>query len=176
MKKLIPLLFLGCTLGAWAEIQESDATYFHPAASMYIHGDQVGASNLVVKGLSVFPDNGKLKRLKELLDQQKDEQQQDQENQDQQNQENQDQQEQNQDQQDDQQQDPKEQDQQDDQQDQSQEEQQEEQDAQQEPPRAEQMSQDEAERLLDAMKQEEEAKRLQLHPVMGAPVKVDKDW
>jgi hypothetical protein len=38
------------------------------------------------------------------------------------------------------------------------------------------MSQDEAERLLDAMKQEEENKRLQLHPVMGAPVRVDKDW
>ena len=38
------------------------------------------------------------------------------------------------------------------------------------------MSQDEAEQLLDAMKQEEKNKRLQLHPVMGAPVKVDKDW
>ena len=38
------------------------------------------------------------------------------------------------------------------------------------------MNQDEAERLLDAMKQEEENKRLQLHPVLGAPVNVEKDW
>ncbi len=38
------------------------------------------------------------------------------------------------------------------------------------------MSEDEAEQLLDAMRQEEQNKRLQLHPVMGAPVKVDKDW
>ncbi len=38
------------------------------------------------------------------------------------------------------------------------------------------MSADEAEQLLDAMRQEEQNKRMQLHPVFGAPVKVDKDW
>ena len=136
-----------------------DATYFHPAASLYIHGDTTGASNLVAKGLSVFPDDGKLLRLKEVLEQQQ-EQQQNENNQQQQNQDQ---------QQDDQQQD--QQDQQQDQQDQNQE-----QPQQPEPPSAEQMSADEAEQLLDAMRQEEQNKRLQLHPVMGAPVKVDKDW
>lgn len=129
------LLIAVCLLAAMAtvgEVKETDidATYFHPAASMYIHGDAAGASNLVARGLSLFPDDGKLKRLKELLDQQQ-EQEQEQENQEEQ---------------------------------------------QSEPPPAEQMTQDEAEQLLDAMRQEEQNKRLQLHPVLGAPVKVDKDW
>jgi len=132
-----------------------DATYFHPAASLYIHGDSTSASNLVAKGLSLFPEDGKLKRLKELLEQQQ-EQQQNEQNQDQEQPQDQQQNEQNQDQE-----------QQDQQQDQPQ---------QPEPPSAEQMSADEAEQLLDAMRQEEQNKRLQLHPVMGAPVKVDKDW
>ncbi len=176
MKYLIPILILGCTLNGLAELADSDATYFHPAASLYIHGDSSNSSNLVAKGLSIFPEDGKLLRLKELLDQQQ-EQQQEQDNQDQQ----QDDQQQEQDDQQDPQQDDQQQE-QDDQQDQQeeqenqQEDQNQEQQEQPEPPRAEQMSQDEAERLLDAMKQEEETKRLQLHPVMGAPIKVDKDW
>lgn len=159
-----------------------DSTYFHPAASMYIHGDAAGASNLVHSGLAQFPDNGKLLRLKELLEKQQEQEQQ--QNQDQQNQDqNQDQQDQ-QDQNDDQQNQDQNQDQQDqnqdqeDQQDQNEPEQPQDQNQQQqqEPPRAEEMSQDEAERLMDAMKQDEETKRLQLQPVLGAPVKVDKDW
>lgn len=162
-----------------AEEVDIDGTYFHPAASMYIHGDATGASNLVHTGLAQFPDNGKLLRLKELLEKQQ-EQEQDQnqdQNQDQENQDQQDQQDQNNDQQNQDQQDDQKQDQNEDQQDQPEPEQPEDQNQQQqEPPRAEQMSQDEAARLMDAMKQDEETKRLQLQPVMGAPIKVDKDW
>jgi Ca-activated chloride channel family protein len=145
-----------------------DATYFHPAASRYIHGDTTSASNLVVQGLSIDPEDGKLLRLKELLEQQQ-EQQQNQDDQQNQDQQQQDQQEdQNQDQQDEPpKQNPEEQ---------EQEQEQDQQDQQAKPPSAEEMSADEAEQLLDAMKQEEQNKRLQLHPVMGAPVKVDKDW
>lgn len=157
-------ILAGCLLAATSFAEEGevdiDATYFHPAASFYIHGDTTSASNLVVRGLSLFPDDGKLLRLKELLEQQQEQQQ------------NEDDQQQDQDQQqDDQQED------QQDQQDQNQEEQQQDQqDQQPEPPSAEEMSADEAEQLLDAMRQEEQNKRLQLHPVMGVPVNVDKDW
>ncbi|MDZ8119245.1 hypothetical protein [Pontiella agarivorans] len=187
MKKRITIAIFTLAVSAFAqeaEIPETDIdnTYFHPAASMYIHGDAAGASNLVHTGLAQFPDNGKLLRLKELLDQQQ--QNQDQQNQDQQDQ-NQDQDQQNQDQQeqnnDQQNQDQQNQDQQDQNQDQQsppepEQPQEQNQPAQQEPPRAEEMSPDEAERLMDAMKQDEETKRLMLQPVMGAPVKVDKDW
>ncbi|MCF7847948.1 MAG: VWA domain-containing protein [Kiritimatiellales bacterium] len=44
------------------------------------------------------------------------------------------------------------------------------------PQTAEQMTPEEAQQLMDAMKQEEQNKRAELHPVLGAPVKVDKDW
>lgn len=181
MKYLLLILFTGLTLAVSAQEAEVDvdSTYFHPAASLYVSGDSTTASNLVVKGLAEFPNNGKLLRLKELIDQEQ-QKDQDQQNEDQK----QDQQDQeNQDQQDPQDQDPQDQDQQDqenqDQQDQENPEQQNEDQQDQEqqpPPSAEQMSEDEAQRLLDAMKQEEETKRLQLHPVMGSPVKVDKDW
>jgi len=150
---------------ASADEVDVDATYFHPAASLYIHGDTTSASNLVATGLSFFPEDGKLLRLKELLEQQEQQQ-------------NQDDQQQNQDQQqDEQQQDQQEQENQDQQQDEQNQEQQEQQQEQlPEPPSAEQMSEDEARQLLDAMRQEEQNKRLQLHPLMGTPVKVDKDW
>lgn len=189
MKTFLTILTL-CIIVAFqtrAEEVDIDSTYFHPAASMYIHGDLSGASNLVVNGLSLYPENGKLLRLKELIDQQQENEQNQDQNQDQQDQ-NQDQQDQNQDQNQDQQ---DQQDQNQDQQDQQdqqneedrQDEEQQEQDPQQqdpqqqqEPPRAEEMSEDEAKRLLDAMKQDEKNKRLNLHPVRGAPVKVDKDW
>lgn len=155
MKRSI-LILLGLA-AAWAHAAtgEADPTYFHPAASRYIHGDASGASNLVARGLARYPDDGKLKRLKELLEQQ----------QEQNNQGNQ------QDQQEQQEQPPK--------QDNHQDPEQNQQDsdpAQDAPPPAEQMTEDEAKQLLDAMRQEEQNKRLQLHPVMGAPVKVDKDW
>lgn len=165
MKIIASILIFGLSVaGAFAESDEVDAQYFHPAAGLYIHGDAAAASNLVVKGLSLYPDDGKLKRLKELLENQQ-KQQQDQENQEQQ--------------QNDQEQDPQQDDQQQEneqnQETQNQEEGQE-QEPRPEPQDAEQMSEDEAKQLLDAMRQEEKNKRLQLHPVMGAPVNVDKDW
>ena len=172
MKITTTILILGFAAAVLAEPVDVDSAFFHPAASMYIHGDATSASNLVAQGLSIFPEDGKLLRLKELLEQQE-EQKQNEDNQDQQNQQdqNQDEQEQNKDEQDQNKENPPQDEQQDDQK-----QEQDEQAPEPEPPRAEQMSQDEAERLLDAMKQEEENKRLQMHPVMGRPVKVDKDW
>ncbi|MEN7972314.1 MAG: hypothetical protein ABFR47_00615 [Verrucomicrobiota bacterium] len=146
---------IGVSLTVFAD---ADTEYFHPAASWYIQGDAAAASNLVVKGLTRFPEDQKLLRLKELLEQQNQDQSQQDQSQDQEQDQQQDEQQQEQDEQNQ------------DQQDQQQEQQ------QPEPPSAEQMSEDEAKQLLDAMKQEEQNKRLQLHPVMGAPVKVDKDW
>jgi len=169
---LVYILLLGTAAVATADTTgdvDIDATYFHPAASYYIHGDATSASNLVAKGLSLFPEDGKLLRLKELLDQQQEQQQNEDQQQNQDQSQDQDKQQDQKDQQDQQQ------DQQEEQQDQNQE-QQDQQQEQPEPPSAEQMSEDEAEQLLDAMRQEEQNKRLQLHPVMGAPVKVDKDW
>lgn len=182
MKKILSILLIGLAAAALAQEPEVDidSTYFHPAASMYVQGNSAGASNLVYSGLSQFPDNGKLLRLKELLDQQQEQNQDDKKDQnkdqnqdkdqnkdqDQQNQDNQDPQQNEKPQDQDQNQDPNNDPDQEQQQDQS----------EQQPPSAEQMSKDEAERLLDAMKQDEENKRLQLHPVMGAPVQVDKDW
>lgn len=153
MKTLVSIFILSLiATSVFSDSDESDAQYFHPAASLYIQGDSAGASNLVVKGLSLYPDDGKLKRLKELLDQQqeqKDQEKNQEQNNEQQNQEDQNQSEPN------------------------------EQQEKQPPPEqqsAEQMSEDEAKQLLDAMRQEEQNKRRQLHPVLGAPVKVDKDW
>ncbi|MEE9367306.1 MAG: hypothetical protein V3V05_00425 [Pontiella sp.] len=168
MKLFTTILIVGCAATMLANPVEVDSTYFHPAASMYIHDDSTSASNLVVEGLSVFPENGKLLRLKELLDQQE-EQEQNEDNQDQKQQDqNQDQQENDPNQDQDEPQEP---------QDPQQDDKNQEQDEQSpEPPKAEQMSQDEAERLLDAMKQEEENKRLQMHLIMGNPVEVEKDW
>jgi outer membrane biosynthesis protein TonB len=161
-------LFTGVVSAATPEI---DAEFFHPAASLYIQGDSAGASNLVVQGLSVYPEDVKLKRLKELLeqeqkqDQENKQQQQDQENQDKEKQENEDQNPENE-QEPPEQPNPSE----------SDSEQPPEQEPEPEPPSSEQMSEDEAKQLLNAMKQEEKANRMQLRPIHGAPVKVDKDW
>lgn len=159
MKTLLSILIFGlAALGAFAESSESDAQFFHPAASFYIQGDTTSASNLVVQGLALYPADGKLKRLKELLEKQQEQQQQDPKNENENQQEN--------------QEEPQEPD-----QPEAEPGEQEPQEQQPgEPESAEQMSEDEAKQLLDAMRQEEKNKRLQLHPVMGAPVKVDKDW
>jgi hypothetical protein len=161
MKRLVPILiFCAVASVGLANEVDSDATYFHPAASFYIHGDTTSASNLVAQGLALFPEDGKLLRLKELLEQQSEQEQNQQDQNQQQNQ---------QDQQDESEQDQEE--------DSEQDQQQQTQDpSEAQPPQAEQMSKDEAEQLLDAMRQEEQNKRLQLHPVLGAPVDVEKDW
>ncbi len=172
MKNLLSILILGLVAsGAFAESSESDVRFFHPAASFYIQGDTTSASNLVAQGLAIHPEDGKLKRLKDLLEKQQEQQQQDPENEDENQQENQEQQ-QDPEEQENQEEEPQEPDQPEEEP--GEQEQQEQQPA--EPESAEQMSEDEAKQLLDAMRQEEKNKRLQLHPVMGAPVKVDKDW
>ena len=161
MKILVSILLLSIAATATlADTAERDAEFFHPAASLYIQGDATSASNLVAKGLSIYPEDGKLLRLKELLEQQQ-EQEQQQKDQQQQNEEqqNQEQNEEPQNQENQNQSDPNE-----------------EQQQPPEPQTAEQMSEDEAKQLLDAMRQEEQNKRMQLHPVLGRPVKVDKDW
>ncbi|MCF7817225.1 MAG: hypothetical protein K9M54_05025 [Kiritimatiellales bacterium] len=171
MKTIATILILGFAAAtAWAGSDEIDAQFFHPAASRFIQGDSTTASNLVAKGLALYPDDGKLKRLKELLDKQQ-EQKQNQDNQNQDQQKNDQQQNQDQDKQD-----QKQNDQDKNKQDQQQQDQKNQQEQQPEPQSAEQMNADEAKQLMDAMKQEEQNKRLQLHPVMGAPVKVEKDW
>ena len=78
MKTLIPICILSLLLAAVAAraddatVSEVDSTYFHPAAGFYIQGDTASASNLVAQGLSLYPDDGKLKRLKELARDDKD--------------------------------------------------------------------------------------------------------
>ena len=162
---MLGMLLAASAAQALDEVENIDATYFHPAASYYIHGDSSSASNLVARGLVLYPDDGKLKRLKELLEQQQERQQ---------NQENENNQQENQEQQPEENE-PSEQE--------NEGEQEEEQEPNQppeeqpaEPEIPEQMSEDEAKQLLDAMRQEEKNKRLLLQPVMGTPVKVDKDW
>ena len=168
MKTIASILILFCATTLLAEEVDIEAIYFHPAASHYIHGDSTSASNLVSTGLSLFPEDGKLLRLKELLDQEQEKKEQKKQEQEE-NKDNQEKDENKDQQQNEKKQDPEKND--------PQENQQPPEDSQRpEPPSAEQMSQDEAEQLLDAMKQEEENKRLQLHPIMGAPVNVDKDW
>ncbi len=155
MKILPSILFLSLAATAiLAGAAERDAEFFHPAASFYIQGDATASSNLVAKGLSIYPEDGKLLRLKDLLEKQQEQNQQqneEQQNEEQQNQENQENQNPSEPSEEQQQQPP-------------------------EPKPAEQMSEDEAKQLLDAMRQEEKNKRMQLHPVLGSPVKVDKDW
>ena len=155
-----------------------DSTFFHPAASAFIHGDASTASNKVAQGLQQYPNDPKLLRLKELLEQQQEneDQQDQQENQDQQN-------DQQNDQQDSQPQNEESQDDQDiaqdDQSDASENSPDDPSNSNTEstpPPQAEEMTPEEAQQLLDAMRQDEENKRSQLRPVMGAPVKVEKDW
>jgi len=160
---------------------EVDDTYFHPAASLYIHGDSVAASNLVEKGLSQYPDDAKLKRLKDLLKQEQqqneNQQDQDQQDQDQQEQDQQEQQQQDRNQQDQQSQDGQNSEQEERQdQDQPQNQDQQQEQAGQEPRPAEEMTPEEARQLLDAMKQEEKNERMQLRPIMGQPIHVEKDW
>ncbi len=173
------LILLALSSAAMADTTEVDGTYFHPAASMYIHGDSTTASNLVAQGLSIYPNDPKLKRLKALIEQQQKQNQQqnkqDQQNQDQQqNQEN--QQDQEQDQQDQQPQDEQNKEQQDTRNEQDRNPQNEqEQPEQQQAGQPKQMSPEEAKRIMDAMKQEEKNERLQLRPVVR-PIKVDKDW
>ncbi len=145
---------------------------FNPAAREYIHGNNAAASNLVSQALVKYPTDEKLKKLKKLIEQQQQQQQEEQQQQEQQQQQqDQDQQEQNQNEQEqqeeenqDQQQNPEEQD------------PQEAQPSQAQPHQAGEMSEEEAQQLLDAMKQNEKDQRTDLRPILGQPVRVDKDW
>ncbi len=121
---------------------------FNPAAREYIHGNNSVASNLVSQALVKYPTDEKLKKLKELIEQQQQQQEQQQQEQQQQ----------------DQQQNPEEQD------------PQEAQPSQAQPHQAGEMSEEEAQQLLDAMKQNEKDQRTDLRPILGQPVRVDKDW
>jgi hypothetical protein len=147
---------------------------FNPAAREYIYNNTVVASNLVTKALQKFPDDEKLLKLKELIEQQ---QQQNQQQQDQQNQQSQ-QDQKNQEQSDSsvpsessdpQKQQPEEQ--------QSEEQKpQDQQPAPAQPQQAGEMSEEEAKQLLDAMKQNEKDQRQDLRPYLGPPVRVRKNW
>ncbi len=187
-----PLKPAGCLLCITALLLTGTAsaqtatTRFNPAAREYIVGNTAAASNLVTSALMEYPDDEKLQKLKELIEQQQeqqdqqnqDQQNQDQQNQDQQNQDQQNQDQQNQDQQDqDQQQDPSDEKQEENQsQDSEQQDPQEAQPSEAQPQQAGEMSEEEAQQLLDSMKQNEKDQRSDLRPYLGQPVRVDKDW
>ena len=157
---------------------ETAIELFNPAAREYIVGNTGMASNLVTQALMRYPDDEKLKKLKELIEQQQQEQEQQdqQQNQDQQ-QEQQDQQQQKQDQQQQQEQEQQEQEQQGEQQQQPEEQEpQQAQPSEAPPQQAGEMSEEEAQQLLDAMKLNEKDQREKLRRVLGRPVQVDKDW
>lgn len=162
MKKRATILMLtGLAVAAVAANPEADSTYFHPAASFFIQGNTAGASNLVARGLAEFPDDGKLKRLKELLenkqqqDQQKNDQQQDQEQQDQQQDEQQDQEQQNQN---DPKQDPADQ-----------------QDQQQQDQQQQQLTPEQARELLKQLEQQDKKQKVQ--PVKAKkPINTPRPW
>ncbi|HNS81578.1 MAG TPA: hypothetical protein PKM67_08985 [Kiritimatiellia bacterium] len=135
-------------------IAETPDGYFNESAYLYTDKKQEKALEKVNTGLQSYPDNPKLKMLKELLEkssQQQQEQEQPQnqpeQNQDQQNQ-------------------------------QPQEEQsgQDEQQEQPQPKPSDEMSKEEAEMMLDAMKKNEKSQREQIQMLLGKPLPVDKDW
>ena len=169
MKYLILIL-----LGLCGSVSAQTAReLFNPAAKEYIYGNNPAASNLVTKALQKYPDDKKLQKLKELIEQQQEQQQNQEQNQ------NQDPQQQNQDQseQDQSEQDPQEQQEQDpQQQEQPEQEEQEAEPTPAQPHQAGEMSEEEAKQLLDSMKQNEKDQRQDLRPYLGQPVKVDKDW
>ncbi len=163
MKILLSILFLSlATMSILANTAERDAEFFHPAANLYIQGEASSSSNLVAKGLSIYPKDGKLLRLQELLEKQQEQEQQQK-----------DQQQENQEKNKAQNEPPKNQE---EQENQNPPEPSEEPQQPPEPKAAEQMTADEAKQLLDAMRQEEKNKRMRLQPILGKPVNVDKDW
>jgi hypothetical protein len=153
-----------------------DHDFFHPAASAFIHGDSTAASNRVERGLQRYPNDPKLMRLKNLLEQQQQEQQEQQNQDDSSEDQNQDSPDsspdsdpsQNQSDANDQPDTPSDSP--------SQPEENNSEATPQPMPQAEEMSPEEAQRLLDAMRQDEENKRSQLRPIMGAPFNVERDW
>ena len=173
MNRLILILILLC---GWAKAQTA-MKLFNPAAREYIVGNTPVASNLVTQALQKFPDDEKLQKLKELIDQQQQQQDQQNQNQDQNQDKDQKQNQQNSDQQQNQQQ--QDQQQQSDQEKQQSSEDQEPQEAQPSPAQPQQageMSPEEAQQLLDAMKLNEKDQRTDLRPYLGRPIRVDKDW
>lgn len=177
MKIILPILLILCASAS----AQTALDLFNPAAREYIVGNTAAASNLVTQALNQYPSDKKLQQLKELIDRQQN-QQQNQEQQDQnQDQQNQDQSEQDQSEQDlnqqgqkDQQGDQKQQD--SEKKDSDEQDPQEAQPSQAQPLKAGQMTQEEAQQLLDAMKQNEKDERTDLRPILGRPVRVDKDW
>ncbi|MBC8206807.1 MAG: hypothetical protein H8E68_06615 [Kiritimatiellaeota bacterium] len=169
MKRIITVLIFLCGFAS----AQTATELFNPAAREYIFGNTPVASNLVTQALAKYPDDEKLQKLKELIEQQ----QQDQQQQDQQNQHQQDQDQQNQDQKNQQNQDQQNQQNQQNQDQQNQEQEpQEAQPSPAQPQQAGEMSEEEAQQLLDAMKLNEKDQRQDLRPYLGQPVRVDKDW
>ena len=165
----LTILFFSAALFAGAQTADQ---WFNQTAREYIYRNTEEASNLVHRALANYPDDEKLQKLKKLIEEQQEQQQQQQQNQDQ-----------NQDQQNQEQSDSS------DQQNENQPEQensepeqnQEQENEPAEPQEAEQrqpgeLSEEEALQLLDAMKQNEQDRRANLHPYLGPPVQVEKDW
>lgn len=172
-------------------IEIDDAEHgFNMSALQYSHEKNEKALETVNTALETYPQNSKLIKLKELLEQKKDQQQKDQQkDQENKDQENKDQsKDQKQDQQDQDKKDPQDQqkDQQQDQKnDQEKQQPQDQQETQQDDPKeqqeeqlaeAEEMTEEEAARMLDAMRDEEQSRRRAMRYIYGRPQAVDKDW
>lgn len=183
MKTMFMIIMIACAM-QWLVISNSAAAdpddLFHRGSQVYTEDQMEEARELVEKGLKQYPDDYKLQRLHELLQQQQQQEQ---------NQQNQDKQEQDKQEQDKQEQQDPSQDQQDQQSSDSSEEQESPEPSQTEetPPAdeedtstpqalPEEMTEEEALMMLEALKQEEEADRMEYRKKQGPQIPVDKDW
>src|SRR5688572_18712229 len=81
---LLGILFLGCAGAAIGAVQDSES-YFHQGARHFLATNEITqAKQVVTNGLKFYPNDAKLKKLWELLNQKGDGQGQDQQKQDQQ--------------------------------------------------------------------------------------------
>jgi septal ring factor EnvC (AmiA/AmiB activator) len=189
----LPLLLnLNLLLLSWqAACAQSADDYFHGGAQSYITNNITGARQAVDAGLATYPDDIKLKKLDELLNQQNQQNQQSQQNQKQQQQSKQNQSQQRQQQRQDQQahnQSSKEKDKQQQEQDQQAksdgkqsdekqaDEKQADQTGQTQEAKAREMSPEQAKRLLDAQKGDEQFLQLKPKSPPESPNKPTKDW
>ena len=160
MKRFIGISFLLCHLGillAYAQISSDD--YFHKSANLYINAQKKEAQNLLKEALAMYPNDERLKKLANAVNDLPDQDQQNQQNQeDQQKQE--------------QQQDQQQQNQQDQQQDEQQQEQQQQPQAQ-EP----QLSKENAQQILDALLEDEKDTQEKVKKQKARATRnVEKDW
>jgi hypothetical protein len=77
----LPLSLSLLALTLWGASAQTAADFFHGGAQSYLSNNIPGALEVVTNGLQRFPDNEKLQKLYELLNQQQQQEQQDQQDQ-----------------------------------------------------------------------------------------------